>query len=714
MAIWQTAGKVRMTPKGVYNSSTAYEILDIVSNADQTISYIAKQAVPAGTALTNTTYWTVIADVTEALENADAAISYIGDSYSSSSTYAVGDYVIHDGGLYRCETAISTAEAWTAAHWQQVSAMNEIQDVKDDVTDLKSALSNDINGLSYKSYNPNLAFEMGYIDGSTGEEKSNTVNARSTIVHMKTGDIIDIYTTYGGATFHIYSNGTWQAYKTQSGLVSSGYASLTQPTGINKFTALQNFDVRIVVNRTSSATITDLSQAYQIASVTQFYNYKRIDDLESETIVINGKFAKPKYSKTELVSATIAPTTYPVSLTNGHTYKARFKSSSDLNQTSFYLQIYPTQSIADPSNVLKNYGDVWSTDDTSDWLEYTFTADNDYTGYFRFGYAVSEVPSNVTVYEQIYDMTSPEYYELNSFDLRLTYLETHDDNQDTNYWKGKKIVWFGTSIPAGVVNAGDEGGTGAYPTRVGEMLGATVYNEAVGSSAVRIGMHGSISESDQNGYAGVPATCCLLSLSGTVAEKQAIIEDWDTWKDIFSVGVDDVDISNPDKYYNASYERKLAKYLTGGSVGPVDLYVFDHGYNDGGNGNGTNYSDTTDIPTNPLDRTYFIGAMNFLINQIKQDNFRASVIVISHYNDEYMFKDLVDAQEYIANKWNIPFINISNKLGFTSFYSVTIDGITKTMKNWWLPDMIHPSSDPTGKALQHYAEVLFPMIRDVR
>ena len=159
MAIWQTAGKVRMTPKGVYNSSTAYEILDIVSNADQTISYIAKQAVPAGTALTNTTYWTVIADVTEALENADAAISYIGDSYSSSSTYAVGDYVIHDGGLYRCKTAISTAEAWTAAHWEQVSAMDEVQDVKDEVSDLKSALHDEsgmASTLNMNVYNENL------------------------------------------------------------------------------------------------------------------------------------------------------------------------------------------------------------------------------------------------------------------------------------------------------------------------------------------------------------------------------------------------------------------------------------------------------------------------------------------------------------------------------------------------------------------------------
>ena len=41
----------------------------------------------------------------------------VADEYSTSSTYAVGDYCLYDGDLYRCTTAISTAEAWTAAHW---------------------------------------------------------------------------------------------------------------------------------------------------------------------------------------------------------------------------------------------------------------------------------------------------------------------------------------------------------------------------------------------------------------------------------------------------------------------------------------------------------------------------------------------------------------------------------------------------------------------
>lgn len=37
--------------------------------------------------------------------------------YSSSSTYAVGDRVRYDSHMYKCKTAITTAEAWTAAHW---------------------------------------------------------------------------------------------------------------------------------------------------------------------------------------------------------------------------------------------------------------------------------------------------------------------------------------------------------------------------------------------------------------------------------------------------------------------------------------------------------------------------------------------------------------------------------------------------------------------
>jgi hypothetical protein len=282
------------------------------------------------------------------------------------------------------------------------------------------------------------------------------------------------------------------------------------------------------------------------------------------------------------------------------------------------------------------------------------------------------------------------------------------------YWAGKKIVWFGTSIPAGVIQAGASEGINSYPAQIGNLLGAVVYNEALGSSAARIGMHGSITQSDPNGYAGVPATCALYSLAMTRSEKQAILDDWDYWKTVFTKGVSEIDPTQPDQYLNSSYETKLDKYLAGGSVGAADFYVFDHGYNDGGNGNGSDYSDTMDVPTNSKDRTYFIGAMDFLIDRILTSNRKAQIIIVAHYNDEGAFSPLVEAQRYIANKWNLPFVETYKNMGFTTSASITIDGTTKTMKDWWLPDGIHPASDPTGAALKHYAEVLYPMIRDLR
>ena len=63
-------------------------------------------------------------------------------AYSSSSTYAVGDYVIHNSNLYRCTTAITTAEAFTAAHWTQVVLADDVSDLKEDIDDLGFSVVN--------------------------------------------------------------------------------------------------------------------------------------------------------------------------------------------------------------------------------------------------------------------------------------------------------------------------------------------------------------------------------------------------------------------------------------------------------------------------------------------------------------------------------------------------------------------------------------------
>lgn len=47
-------------------------------------------------------------------------------AYDPSATYSEGDYCTYQGQLYKANQDISTAEAWTAAHWTATSIMAEL------------------------------------------------------------------------------------------------------------------------------------------------------------------------------------------------------------------------------------------------------------------------------------------------------------------------------------------------------------------------------------------------------------------------------------------------------------------------------------------------------------------------------------------------------------------------------------------------------------
>lgn len=50
-----------------------------------------------------------------------ALLQNIAPDYSTSSTYNVGQFVVYNRKLYKCTTAISTAEAWNSSHWAESS-----------------------------------------------------------------------------------------------------------------------------------------------------------------------------------------------------------------------------------------------------------------------------------------------------------------------------------------------------------------------------------------------------------------------------------------------------------------------------------------------------------------------------------------------------------------------------------------------------------------
>lgn len=65
--------RLKPEPKGVYDAAAAYEVNSLVTSADGATTYLSVKEVPAGTALTDTEYWTVHTDLSAAKESAETA-----------------------------------------------------------------------------------------------------------------------------------------------------------------------------------------------------------------------------------------------------------------------------------------------------------------------------------------------------------------------------------------------------------------------------------------------------------------------------------------------------------------------------------------------------------------------------------------------------------------------------------------------------------------
>lgn len=56
--------------------------------------------------------------------------SNLADVYDPTTTYDVGEFCVHNNMLYKCTTAISSPEAWTAAHWSSEKVCDNLQDTE--------------------------------------------------------------------------------------------------------------------------------------------------------------------------------------------------------------------------------------------------------------------------------------------------------------------------------------------------------------------------------------------------------------------------------------------------------------------------------------------------------------------------------------------------------------------------------------------------------
>lgn len=79
---WFNAGRVSLVPRGGWDDSIEYKRLDVVTSPDGTASYIAIRDTPAGAALTDGTYWHLMASVA-GLTVGSIDIKYAADRLAS-------------------------------------------------------------------------------------------------------------------------------------------------------------------------------------------------------------------------------------------------------------------------------------------------------------------------------------------------------------------------------------------------------------------------------------------------------------------------------------------------------------------------------------------------------------------------------------------------------------------------------------------------------
>lgn len=284
--------------------------------------------------------------------------------------------------------------------------------------------------------------------------------------------------------------------------------------------------------------------------------------------------------------------------------------------------------------------------------------------------------------------------------------------------KGKKVVWFGTSIADGyrIPNTIDT----SYPKKIADLTWMDIDNQAVGASCLRGGDYKSKTENDPYGMSTTPYNFLMKSMCIPSSVKQNWFDDWETYKTIIPYAPDTISDSNKKLFLSCSYDKKLDPYLVDDNV--PDLFVLDFGYNERV-GNGFD-DEMLAIPDDEYDITYPMGAFNFIVNRILSKQPKAKIALVGLYENDNK-KQVAKLQQMYADKWNLPFIKLWEHLGWTqNKITVTgewqVDSTYPALYHWvetgaekqmtlmdrFVPDKIHPYSDASGESNQKIANVL--------
>ena len=182
----------------------------------------------------------------------------LAPAYSTSATYAVGAYVTHNGGLYRCITAITAGESWTSGHWTAAK-------LGPDLANLKSALEEfeDADQSTKIVSVPTFTIEQGNFTtgGQKGTSTSSTYSKR-----IRTAEFIQNEKN-GYMIIDIPDGWNCAIYKYLTNDASSYTGNLVYITGKNYYQFEENY-IRIMFGKVVSQTITpeDFPEDYTVVT----------------------------------------------------------------------------------------------------------------------------------------------------------------------------------------------------------------------------------------------------------------------------------------------------------------------------------------------------------------------------------------------------------------------------------------------------------------
>ncbi len=289
---------------------------------------------------------------------------------------------------------------------------------------------------------------------------------------------------------------------------------------------------------------------------------------------------------------------------------------------------------------------------------------------------------------------------------------------DNSFLKGKTIHYMGTSIPT----------YSGYVEMAARALGAAnCINKSIGASSLRRAKaDGSIS--------GLNWYQFIRLMTYTNAEKQAILDNWETTYQPILGGGAPTTLTTKEQGFllNSGYETVLMPYLDGTYPMP-DIFIIDHAHNDR-EGFGDTYEQFTTEPATRNDRNYFQGALNWIIDLIREHNHNARILMVGHHTYDKGFNDttwLCDSQANYAAANGIPLLKLWEKTGMNTqpvtgtqaLYSQTPWSTYATAgspdtnadmpyQRLIIPDTVHPYTNPDWTFRRTLGRLVTQFIRE--